>query len=67
MSTIRIVGVGIDRTVEIGDGVSITEVTAPEANAGFELKLNGQAITSATVAQNGDIITATPKKVKLGA
>lgn len=69
--SIRVVGVGVNKTITIEDGsplqASLDEARIAAADSGLQVRVNGEAVDpSEFVPANGDTVVVVPPQVKLG-
>lgn len=69
--SVRIVGVGVNKTVTIEDNspiaTALAEARLDAANGNLQVKVNGESVDPAEfVPQDGDTVVVVPPQVKLG-
>lgn len=70
--SVRVVGVGVNKTITIEDNspiqAALDEARVAAADSGLQVRVNGEAVDPTSfVPQNGDTVVVVPPQVKLGA
>lgn len=68
--TVHIVGVGIDKTVEVSDGSPLGDALSAAdqstAASGLQVRVNGELVNDDYTPRDGDTVVVVPPAVKLG-